>query len=75
MEKNSVYMCLFCVIVITSVLIIIPIYGITTEEKDSTIKQAQWCCSHEEDEKDNYHTLSTTQSSSPSILSTSLKTK
>jgi hypothetical protein len=57
MEKNSVKMGLFCILVITSILVIIPIYGINTVEKDNIIREIQWCCSDEEDRNDDIHNL------------------
>jgi hypothetical protein len=57
MEKNSINMCLLCIIVIASILVI-PIYGTTAVEKDSINKEIQWCCSYEDkNDDDNIHNL------------------
>jgi len=59
MEKHSVTVSLLCIIVITSVLIISMLPGITAAENSNSIsKELQWCCSYIENEKDNSHTLS-----------------
>ena len=42
MGQNSVHIFLFCVIVITSVLVI-PVYEIIAE-KNSISREIQWCC-------------------------------
>jgi len=60
MEKYSVLICLVCIVVITSVLII-PLYEINAlekeKEKDNIIREIQWCCSYEEDRNDDIHNL------------------
>ena len=57
MEKNSTSICMIAVIAIATALVI-PMPGIIAEN-DSTSKELQLCCSYIEDEKANYHTLST----------------
>ena len=50
MEKNSLTVSLLCIIVITSLLVIQMLPGITAENNNSISKELQWCCSYIEDE-------------------------
>ena len=50
MEKHSVTVSLLCIIVITSVLVIPMLPGITAENNNSISKELQWCCSYIEEE-------------------------
>jgi hypothetical protein len=52
MEKNSIATLLFCVVLVTGILMI-PISGISAEKNN--LKEGQWCCSVEEEEDDSHH--------------------
>ena len=58
MEKHSVTVSLLCIIVITSVLIISMLPGITAAENSNSIsKELQWCCSYIEEEDNDSQDL------------------
>ena len=58
MEKHSVTLSLLCIIVITSVLIISMLPGITAAENSNSIsKELQWCCSYIEEEDNDSQDL------------------
>ena len=59
MEKHSVTVSLLCIIVITSLLVIPMLPGITAAENSNSIsKELQWCCSYiEEDDNDSQDLL------------------
>jgi hypothetical protein len=59
MEKHSVTVSLLCIIVITSVLVIPMLPGITAAENDnnSISKELQWCCSYIEEEDNDSQDL------------------